>query len=319
VNYDQLLRPTLLLHLGAGYLHTYNPAYPSNSFNQSSVGLNGYYSNLFPSLLGLSNASTGGVTFGFNGVGATNAYRQWDEKPTGNANLTWVKNNHTYKFGAEFVADGVIIDNLSRANGIFTFSPNETSDPWQGTASPALNSTSGFAYASFLLGAADSLTIAPPAQMKLGNHGIGLFAQDSWKVTRKLTLDYGLRYDFQTYLREQYGRMQDAAFGLMNTKIGRMGAVQYEGMAPAAVIATFLTTIPTPSVHVWESLTKSIPGRSCAPALGPPTELRRTTHSSRRTRKTSTHSMLPATASACFRMVWREGILMRPEILMEIR
>ena len=43
----------------------------------------------------------------------------------------------------------------------------------------------------------------PPAQMKLGSHGIGLFAQDSWKVTRKLTLDYGLRYDFQTYLQEQ--------------------------------------------------------------------------------------------------------------------
>ena len=56
-------------------------------------------------------------------------------KPTGNANLTWVKDNHIYKFGGEFVADGVIIDNFTRANGILTFSPNDTSDPWQGTAS----------------------------------------------------------------------------------------------------------------------------------------------------------------------------------------
>ena len=33
-----------------------------------------------------------------------------------------------------------------------------------------------------------------------------MFVQDSWKVTRKLTLDYGLRWDYQTYLKEQYGR-----------------------------------------------------------------------------------------------------------------
>ena len=113
-----------------------------------------------------------------------------------------------------------------------------------GHGQPGFNSTSGFAYASFLLGAADNLTIAPPAQMKLGNHGIGLFAQDSWKVTRKLTLDYGLRYDFQTYLREQYGRMQHAAFGLMNTKIGRMGAVQYEGYGPGRCNCEFSHNYP---------------------------------------------------------------------------
>ena len=80
--------------------------------------------------------------------------------------------------------------------------------------------------------------------MKLGSHGIGLFAQDSWKVTRKLTLDYGLRYDFQTYLREQYGRMQDAAFGLMITKVGRAGAVQYEGYGPGRCNCSFSHNYP---------------------------------------------------------------------------
>ncbi len=37
---------------------------------------------------------------------------------------------------------------------------------------------------------------------------MGFYAQDSWKITRKFTLDYGLRYDYSTEAkRRQYGRM----------------------------------------------------------------------------------------------------------------
>jgi hypothetical protein len=49
-------------------------------------------------------------------------------------------------------------------------------------------------------------------------------------VTHRLTLDYGLRYDFQTYLKEQYGRMQDASFSTPNPTVGGLpGAGIYEG------------------------------------------------------------------------------------------
>ena len=46
-------------------------------------------------------------------------------------------------------------------------------------------------------------------------------------MTRKLTLDYGLRYDYQTYMTEQYGRMQDASFSTQDVALGRPGAVLY--------------------------------------------------------------------------------------------
>ena len=39
-----------------------------------------------------------------------------------------------------------------------------------------------------------------------GNQQWGIFLQDTWKITRKLTLDYGLRWDYATPLHEQYGR-----------------------------------------------------------------------------------------------------------------
>src|SRR5207253_9620370 len=53
--------------------------------------------------------------------------------------------------------------------------------------------------------------------------------QDSWKVARKLTLDIGLRYDYSSYLKEQYGRTPNLDPNAPNPSAGgHLGAVQYE-------------------------------------------------------------------------------------------
>ena len=241
LNYDQTITPTLLLHLGAGYLYLWAPSL-TTPFDQSTIGLNGFYSDRFPSFGGLFNPTTGGTTLA-GGAGVFANQQQWDQKPTGNANLTWVKNNHTYKFGAEMIVDGVINNTPARANGIFGISGQQTENPWE-NGKTGLSSTSGFAYASFLLGQVNSLQTSPPADMRLGNHSISWFAQDTWKVTRKLTLDYGIRYDFQTYLKEQYGRMQSADFTTLNTKVGYPGTVKYEGFGPGRCNCNFSNNYP---------------------------------------------------------------------------
>ena len=56
--------------------------------------------------------------------------------------------------------------------------------------------TQGFGYASFLLGDYSSITQTPQENHREGNQQWALFVQDSWKVTRKLTVDYGLRWDY---------------------------------------------------------------------------------------------------------------------------
>ena len=52
----------------------------------------------------------------------------------------------------------------------------------------------GFGYANFILGGVQNVTLAVPVVYRTNKHHLSFFAQDSWKVTRRLTLDYGLRW-----------------------------------------------------------------------------------------------------------------------------
>ena len=235
VSYDHTLRPTLLLHVGIGYIQQYQPTdYPS--YDQSQLGLKGFFApNRFPGIGGifrggsLGNATAGGGWLA-NGGGVGPAFIAflWEEKPTANINLTWVKGNHSFKYGGELIVDGYPEHSAWRANGSFAISNAETSDPWQYLQPLNFANPTGFNYASFMLGLPDQLTISPLTQTKTGQHSFGIYAQDSWKVTRRLTIDYGLRYDFQTYLREEHGRMPLAGLYTMNPTVGRLGATIYE-------------------------------------------------------------------------------------------
>jgi Carboxypeptidase regulatory-like domain/TonB dependent receptor len=250
VNYDYTLKPTLLLHIGIGYLHQYEPTIP-RSFDEASLGLHGYFDEtLFPSIFNMGNVNTGGwacaassvipcgassLFANVNGVGGAFKTRLYEEKSTANSSLTWVHGNHIFKYGGETTIEGYPNISSWRANGFFVFSNAETSDPWQNGQALNYSNGTGFNYASFMLGFPDQLQLSPLNSTKLGNHFFGLYAQDSWKVTRKLTLDLGLRYDFQTYLKEQYNRMQEISWSTPNPTVGGLpGTGIYEGSGPGA-------------------------------------------------------------------------------------
>ena len=74
----------------------------------------------------------------------------------------------------------------------------------------------------------------PPSQY-------ALFAQDSWKVTRRLTVDYGLRWDYATAAREEYGRSANLGTNVPNPAAGgRLGAPIFE----ATCHCTFVSNYP---------------------------------------------------------------------------
>jgi hypothetical protein len=240
LNYDYTISPTLLLHLGGGYRSNYffvptvNEEGNVPNYNAATgVGLQGGLTNIF--FPPFSNLCSGGTVSSCSGQGgmmnfgsaayATNI----SQVPSFNANLTKVRGNHTYKTGAEIRFEGYPGHVKANTSGSYGFSPNQTGPIISGSAIGGANPP-GFAYASFLLGDVNNVSINNPIDPRLGKKVFGAYIQDSWKITRNLTVDYGLRYDFSTYLQEEHGRNPYFSPTTPNPALGGIpGAVVFEG------------------------------------------------------------------------------------------
>jgi hypothetical protein len=241
LNYDYTLSPTMLLHMGGGYRATYfatpnvtpdgKVVYSEVKYNAATeLGLKGGLVNrFFPSMTGLVSSTLGGIGT-LNGIGGSASDKPvTTQSPTFNLSLTWVKNNHTFKYGSEFRTENYYAGGYG-TDGSYGFSAAQTGQPFQSTAVGGANV--GLGYASFLLGQVQSVSIGGPTAPRTGKKQFGVYVQDTWKITRKLTLDYGLRYDYSTYLQEQYGRGAVFSPTAIHPLAGIPGAGVYDQYGP---------------------------------------------------------------------------------------
>ncbi|MGA8432905.1 MAG: carboxypeptidase regulatory-like domain-containing protein [Candidatus Sulfotelmatobacter sp.] len=140
---------------------------------------------LSSSLTGVPFVSiSGGASFGNNFEGflpqVGNSFQWTDE-------LTWLKGNHTIKFGVDVRRARFDQYYYFDVNGEYTF---DNSGP------NGIIPADGDQYAEFLLGLADGYTQGSGQREDVRSTAVYPFVQDSWKIRPNLTLNYGLRWEF---------------------------------------------------------------------------------------------------------------------------
>jgi hypothetical protein len=128
-------------------------------------------------------------------------------------NLSVTKGDHSMKFGAEFRPIHFPFFQVPYPHGQMTFSRNETSFPSTAKDSGGQNGNfsadTGDEYASFLLGAINTAQISTTNFISSTKQAYAFYAQDDWKVTRKLTLNLGVRYELFSPIGEQFARQSN--------------------------------------------------------------------------------------------------------------
>jgi hypothetical protein len=191
VNLVSTITPTLLNEFSVGPSHTLSIAEGQNI----SVAASGIkIPTLYPvdSSVSIPDISFGGlsnIAFGGPYLGAT-PWHQANTTINLNDNLTWSRGSHTIKTGIFYQRNRKDQISWGNINGQFNFGTGPTS----GSACPA-NTTCGDPMASALLGdfnGYDQSTARPIGFFRYNQ--LEFYVQDTWKITRRLTLDYGMRF-----------------------------------------------------------------------------------------------------------------------------
>jgi Carboxypeptidase regulatory-like domain/TonB dependent receptor/TonB-dependent Receptor Plug Domain len=199
---------------------------PSQGRNATQIGMS-------PALVSQFSAQTLPQFNVTNYAQLDNARYLDDPRETHNLQINNSKElrNHSLKFG--FIIESGRILPTDVSSPTFSFTRGITSGP-----NAAVDSTtSGNAVASLLLGTGSSGNA--PTNVRLATTQIyyAWYLQDTWRFSRKLTLNYGLRYEIQTPRTERYNRFNYFDFNATNplsaqTGLNLKGGLVYDIASP---------------------------------------------------------------------------------------
>ena len=213
-NLSHVFSPTLVMSATLGWSRWIEGRVPQGKdFNPSSLGLPSFldsFANNFPAInvdgiYGLGAASNGG--------GSTQNTPR--ETRTAALDVNKTLGSHTLNAGFTFIDLEQRSEQNSQAS--FTFPASMTAGP-----NPVVD-TGGVGFASFLLGTGSTGSVVQNAQPAFQKAFWGWYLQDDWKVTSKLTLNLGLRYDFQTAPTERFNQLAWFDFASVNPISSQIG------------------------------------------------------------------------------------------------
>ncbi len=226
-SYIRIISPTLVNEFRAGF-NRYRLDYTANQFApnaQLGNKLGVPNANVTPNEQNLPIFSPSN----YLGIGQTRSLPIFRRQNTFEYldNLSYTKGTHSLKWGADFRRRQLTIYQTNQGNGRFNFSPALTD-----SRQPA--GKGGDSMASFLLGyptlIAHDYTLNWPGER---GYELGLYVADDWRVTKNLTLNLGLRWDYFSPYDEVSNRW--ANFNLTTAKVdiaGRNGVNKYADVQP---------------------------------------------------------------------------------------
>lgn len=224
-NADYIVSPTLLNHFTFGYDHRDGGEAGNERLgpNTSGYGL----STEVPGNPSYSKAPNY-TWYGFQNYPNTSSFVQTSSP--GNTvdfkdGMTWSKGKQTIKFGAEFLRQNYARSDCNGCGGELGFTNAATGNPGV--------STSGLDYASFLLGLANSAFFNYNGVINYVYPYYAAYFQDDIKLTKKLTINVGLRYDLPLSRREPNGQSSNFSPTTPNPAAGNIpGALIFAGSGP---------------------------------------------------------------------------------------
>ncbi len=221
LSYDFIISPQTLNHTVIGYnrFHNQSASYSKGEDWVERLGLQG------------TIATDGSIpVFQFSTDGYPKmGLERWDGDVEENIMLrnttSLLRGHHNIKFGFETRQQNWKPRRWRNQSGTFNFHSRETSLGGSGQT--------GNSFASFLLGWVDSANISTAEHVHSTRPYYAWFIQDDIRVTPKLVLNLGLRYDLELPPREQYDRASTFDFDTPNPGAGNLpGAVIFAGEGP---------------------------------------------------------------------------------------
>ena len=223
LNYDYIARSNLLNHVTIGVDRYRNRTQQLTQFQgwNQQLGIQGvmWDQGAFP-VVNFSGGvasprALGGPDFSTNASG----------RITVSDTLAWIKGRHGLKFGGNYWAEYANAREGYLSSGNFAFTNLTTSQP-----NSPLYTSLGSSFASFLLGELSSAAVSEPYTRGARYRSGGTFVQDQWRATSRLTLSYGLRWEWNSAPFEPNGAASGFDPTVPNPAAGgRPGALVFAG------------------------------------------------------------------------------------------
>jgi hypothetical protein len=195
-----VVSPTLVVDARIGVIyHPFGLVYPGSTFDLSTINING---------TGLPFQSFPGTSFSdsYSGIAAGNT-GQISEDTLGSTSVLVSKNlsKHTIKAGFDGNLARYNVQNPQSGVGVFNFNREFTQ---KNSISTAVGSdpNSGNPFASMLLGYPSSGTYGNQIAYALQQLYYGIYVQDDWRLRKNLTVNAGIRWDYETPFTERHNR-----------------------------------------------------------------------------------------------------------------